>query len=155
MAQYDAGPAAAFAGMLYDLNPRTVDSRIAEEALPFGIAVDQGTNSETECALCDGSSTASSILGISLRTHALQASDQSDDLAYSAQEMANVMRKGRCWVVTEEAVAVGDDVYVRITASGAEQAGAFRNDADGGDAIQLTNAKWIKGGNGLAVLELS
>lgn len=156
MGQYDPNPAAGEAGLLYDLNPRTMESFVAEGALPFGVAVDQGTDPEKQATLLDGSSTAASILGIAVRTHALQAvRSQSDDNAYADEEMVNVLSKGRIWVVTEEAVAVGDSVFVRITAAGAEQAGAFRNDADGGDCIELTNARWVKGGNGLAVLELS
>ena len=155
MAQYDPNPAAGLAGLLYDLNPRTVDSFIAEEALPFGLMVDAGTDAETQAALCDGSTTAATAIGVTVRTHALQDRTQAGELAYSAEEMANVIRKGRVWVVTEEQVDVGDDVYFRIAAGTGSVLGAFRNDADTASCLQLTNAKWIKGGNGLAVLELS
>ncbi len=42
--------------------------------------------------------------------------------------------------------AVGDQVYVRIVATGDEQAGALRNDADGGDAVLMASWRVLKAG---------
>lgn len=47
------------------------------------------------------------------------------------------LRLGSCYVTPEVAVAAGDPVYCRVIAGAGEQAGAFRNDADGGDAVLL------------------
>lgn len=49
-----------------------------------------------------------------------------------------VLRQGEIWVRPETAVSVNDPVYCRVVATGSEQAGALRNDADGGDAVQLS-----------------
>ncbi len=73
-------------------------------------------------------------------------------------ETASLVRKGRVWVVVEEAVAVGDDVYFRHTAGGGgSELGAFRNDADTASCDQLTQANWLVGssGAGVALLEVN
>ena len=43
-------------------------------------------------------------------------------------------------------MAVGDQVFVRVVASGAEQAGALRNNADGSDAVLMANWRVLKAG---------
>lgn len=68
--------------------------------------------------------------------------ESADEIADNTQ--VSVMRRGRIMVVPEVSISAGDDVYVRIVAAGAEVLGAFRNDADTADAIQLTTARWLR-----------
>lgn len=56
------------------------------------------------------------------------------------KETFSALRKGALTVVTEDVCAAGGDVYTRISGSG--DFGAFRSDADGGAAIQITGARW-------------
>ena len=53
------------------------------------------------------------------------------DTGLEADEVGPLCKKGAIWVVVEEAIAKGDRVFYRHTTAGSEQAGAFRNDADG------------------------
>jgi hypothetical protein len=57
--------------------------------------------------------------------------------SFAAGSMVPVMEKGVMYVEPEVDVAAGDPVFVRVTAAGAEVLGALRNDADGGDAVQI------------------
>lgn len=68
----------------------------------------------------------------------------------------SVMRMGSCWVVAESAVSANDPLYCRVVATGSEQAGALRNDSDGGDAVQL-RGRWRTSASagGLARIEIS
>lgn len=69
-------------------------------------------------------------------------------------ETLAVMRKGSIWVVTEDACAPGGDVYTRVGGTG--QMGAFRSDADGGNAVQIPGARWERASaaNGLNKLAM-
>lgn len=64
----------------------------------------------------------------------------STESEYEDGDTLAVMRKGAVWVVTEDACSAGGDVFTRISGSG--DIGAFRSDADGGAAIQITGARW-------------
>ncbi len=77
---------------------------------------------------------------------------------YSHGDRVPIMRKGRIWVVSEDAVtAPGTQAYVRFSASGSEVLGAFRTDADTSDAAALTGARFMKtcSAGGLTVLSLN
>jgi hypothetical protein len=77
---------------------------------------------------------------------------QFDDL-----DAVSVLRLGAIYVVTEDACDENDAVYMRITAAGAEEAGSFRSDSDGGDAVQVDGLRFRKssGVAGFNVLEVS
>lgn len=78
---------------------------------------------------------------------------------YKQYDAVSVMTRGRIYVYVEQAVAVGDPVYLRTTQGGDadELPGQFRMDADGGDAMLLDKVRWLKGASadGFAVLELN
>jgi hypothetical protein len=63
-------------------------------------------------------------------------------------ESFTALNRGAIWVQCEEAVQDMDPVYVRISASGAEVLGTFRNDADGGDCVQVTGARFMRSTTG-------
>lgn len=77
------------------------------------------------------------IFGVSLKGGNLKprtgATDEVD--AYAPGSDVEVGRHGYYTVYVEQAVSAGDPVYCRATAAGSEIAGAFRKDADGGDAV--------------------
>lgn len=62
-------------------------------------------------------------------------------LEFLPSDALSVMRSGECWVEPEVAVAVNDPVFIRVVATGVEQAGALSNVADGGDNI-LVPGRW-------------
>lgn len=72
---------------------------------------------------------------------------------------ANILRKGRIWVVPEQTVVTTDPVYYRHASAGAlpEALGRFRKDADTADATLISSARWVIGGSAgdLAMLEIS
>ena len=77
---------------------------------------------------------------------------------YAAYEVADVIQRGpvtvRCNVGTPSSTA---KVYVRVTANGAIPAGVvgeFEAAADGGNTVEITNARWgtVKDANGIAEL---
>lgn len=76
---------------------------------------------------------------------------------FEGQTMVPVMRKGRIYVKVEQAVAKGDPVYVRFSASGSQRLGAFRMDADSATAALLPRAAFLTpaSANGLAILEIN
>jgi len=138
---YNTDPDVAFPGMALDNGPRDVVSFTNEEAadaLLGGLMVVQGT--EADDALLPAA-TGDDPLGIVMHNHSLDF-DLADGEVVAVDGLGAALKKGRIWVRVEEAIALGDDVYFRHTAAGAEQAGEFRTDADGGDADQLTNARW-------------
>ena len=78
---------------------------------------------------------------------------------YEAGEAISVVRKGRVWVLAEDVITLTSDVYLRHTLGAADQLpGRFRTDADGSDADQISNARWVSitsGANELAQLEIN
>jgi hypothetical protein len=63
--------------------------------------------------------------------------------AYLASETVNVLRKGRVWVRVEEAIALGNTVFMRINTGTGAQKGAFRNDADSGTCVEVAALTFI------------
>jgi hypothetical protein len=69
--------------------------------------------------------------------------DSTEDDHWSIGANVDVVTQGEIPVAVEEAVtSLDDDVYVREVATGAEENGAFRVSADGGDTQVLANARW-------------
>ena len=144
---------AAVAGQLADSSMlKDAVSAHNEEAsaeIPFGIMVAVGT--ETEAA--DGSNgalklaaTDDTMLGITLRTPALDIPNELGDTGMKPECLMSVVTRGRMWVLTEDVVAVGDPVRVRAVAASNEVAGAFRAAADGTDCIDISAfARWVDG----------
>lgn len=98
--------------------------------------------------------TAADFLGVAIRAPIKESvtsggifgypgiTSQTVECNYVDGEPVSILRKGDIWVVTEEALSEGDDVYVRITSgAGGSTLGAFRNDADTASAVLVTGAK--------------
>jgi len=68
-----------------------------------------------------------------------------------------VLRKGRIWVTSEDAVAAAPQAaFVRFSAGVGEELGRFRTDADTADAVALPGARFMTNcdAGGLTLLEL-
>jgi hypothetical protein len=122
-----------------DVPALSVDSETsaAPGRIPLGIGlVDNGSGG---ARLPETGDIALDILGISVRNsdQALELSFQQPAGGTLAPSAVSCMRQGSCWVDSETAAAVNDPVYVRVTAGAGEQAGAIRNDNDGGDAVLI------------------
>ncbi len=74
-------------------------------------------------------------------------------------EAMNILRKGRIWVIPEDAVTITSNVFIRHTqgADPSETVGRFRTDADGANADQLAGARFLTNAAAgvLAVLEIN
>lgn len=129
---YSVNAADAFAGML-DLNLQNPDilSRFNEDAakVGYGLMVRQGTAPEEFDIF---SATAQDALGVTVHEHTEKAAGTgtATEIAASGGK-AGILRKGRIWVVVEEAVALTDGVFYRHTTGTGTEIGAFRTDRDG------------------------
>jgi hypothetical protein len=152
----------------YPSNPNSNMSGVTTQAaggtdIPVGVAVVAASNPGDDdnglfCALPSGSSVDANFIGITTRNVASNVMDYDQTGQVSEPgDIVSVMTEGVIWVETEDTVAYGGTVYVRITASGSEQLGAFRSDADGGDAIVMTGAKFYSAtsGAGLAKIKIN
>lgn len=83
---------------------------------------------------------------------------QTGTARWNEAESMTVLRRGRIWVIPEDAVTITDDVYVRHTqgSQSNQTPGRFRTDADSAKADQVTNARWLTaaGAGELALLEV-
>lgn len=129
---YSNDPAIGFAGMRADDRPTEHISRLNGEAsanLPFGVMVKQGA-SEAKCLLPAAST--DKLLGLVVSDFSIDSAGLASNGAVIPKAMASVARKGAFYVLPEQDVAEGDDVYVRYTAgSGALTVGRLRKDAGG------------------------
>lgn len=146
---------AALPGMKADSGFDDVASVVAEGAVKFGYAVTRGTDLEKQGrvpVLTGEVSDLTLVLGVALKTQAIESSD-SGDPTYADKNMMSVMKEGRVYVQVQDTVTTASAVFVRF-AGGNE--GQFRSDADGGDAVALPNAKWVKGAGAgeLAIVQL-
>jgi len=87
--------------------------------------------------------TAASVAGITVRSNVVENEDSEGYQVYDEMEC---LSQGVIYVEVEAAVDVSDSVYVRHTASGTEQRGAFRGDADTADASILPGARFLEAG---------
>ena len=90
------------------------------------------------------------ILGVVMKSAAMESRRDTYAPSYQPGDPVNIKRAGRLWTATESGCAVHDPVYVRTVANsgnGCTQLGAFANQADGSDNINLTGAglpiRWI------------
>lgn len=133
-----------------------VESAAAETALVAGKAVQySGDPSDPSPRQVSDASAATAIAGVVLYDPMVESASATAEFAVG--DVVGVMRKGAVYVVTEDACTPASSVFVRVTAAGAEVAGSFRSDADGGDAIELTTgARFLhsSGAGEINILEL-
>ena len=114
-------------------------SKVAEEELAVGVVVVAGTDNE-QAALPSAAAEITAATHTAWGVTAYRAGKEPTD-AYAAEDMPVVLRKGRIWMVVEDAVAANTHPYVRFAAGTGTQLGALRSDADTATAEEAT---WLK-----------
>ncbi len=90
-----------------------------------------------------GEVTGDSALGVVVRDLENEVPASGVFAGYATGDICSVMRKGRIWVISEDAVsAVMAPVFVRFTAD-ANPIGGFRTDADTDEAVALPGAHFL------------
>ncbi len=137
---YNTNPARGFAGLVERGVPDGLRTVTNEEAVPLevGAGVAEGATERGALKLAATSDTFIGVVG-----HKHRDTEIDGTVGIPADGTGFVVEKGDVWVRVEEAIAIGDAVFVRAVAAGLEVAGDFRTDADGTDAFELTNARWL------------
>lgn len=131
-----------FPGMVADNGPSEIVSAVADETIPFGYAVVVGA-SVGSCKLSDTNT--DYILGIAAHAHKQPSS--AGTAAYSANDVVNIVRKGRVWVPCATASTNGAPAYIVATtgqitnsSTGNQQIGVFRKTiSDAGNTVVEVN----------------
>lgn len=95
--------AAAFKGMLDGIGPKDIASYAAEEIIPVAYPVKLGTDPEKEVLKATAGAGA---IGFALHDHAREQTS-GGVVQYAALETVSVLKKGRVWVPTSDAVVAG------------------------------------------------
>jgi hypothetical protein len=142
-------PAVGAPGLEYDSSFSDVVSWIATVAIPFGALVYESAEGKATLPTATGNVTGGRT-GV-----ALIDPTKASGVGYEIGDAVRVMRRGRCFVLNEEALAFGDVLFVRFAAGTGTQLGAFRNDADTATASTPTNMTLLKaGGINLAAVQI-
>ncbi len=136
-----AAPARGVPGQEYDAGFNDVVTKLATEAIPFGVLVACTAAGTCELPDSSGEVTTAGGVGISLLDH-----NKASQGGYAIGDPVRVLQRGRVFVLAEETITHGDAVYARHTATPPEQKGAFRNDADTTDATIPPGMRWFQGG---------
>lgn len=154
---YAIDPDQAFRGLAEKIESTQSRANGAGAAVGFGIMVRaDSVNPVEQFELFGGASEVP--LGVLVHNQAQENPALAGALGVDELEEATVLRRGRVWVVVEEAISIGDDVFFRHTAGGGgTEIGAFRTDADTATADQVTQAEWLSetAGAGVALLEIN
>lgn len=166
---YNALIPVAFAGMKADaaIYRDFVESKINADSvsIPFGVFVAQGGSIGDPGAILPAGSGAV-LLGLLVHafnyartwTDSNGTHGELDSVGLVPGAALNVMVKGRMYVTVEEAVAIGDPVFVRYSANGGNtQKGAVRKSDDAGHTINLGKGRFVSSQatpGGLAIIEI-
>jgi hypothetical protein len=180
---YNNNPAAAYNGMLTGLTQNRVTmSKVAQGTVPIGCLCQFGSTSFSVPAPLISTPTSgdsgtviqfagsannplldSDFLGIPYFDSGLMQTSQITTVGTGANAFSafvnlmpvGVLRKGFIWVLTENAVSQGGNVFVRVTADGTHQIGQFSGSAGGGVAT-WSRGRWLMTttSGGLAQMEV-
>lgn len=140
----------------------TATANVSGNPIPFGRGVVRSASGDDLAVL--PSATGFVFEGISVNRAKGRIKDNSvsppitGDAEYKEDESFPVLRKGRIWVIPEDAVTPASDVYLRHTANGVTFVpGRWRTDADTAKGDQITGARWLTTASAgqLAVLEIN
>jgi hypothetical protein len=100
------------------------------------------------------------VLGVSVHSHKAKVTpSSSDNEIYENKCEIPVLRHGRIWVKSENAVTPASPVFVRVASgAGGTEIGAFRTGADTATAVAWTFAKFLTtttGTNEFVLLEVN
>jgi hypothetical protein len=142
---------------IYDNVGHTITVNSLNNAISITVDISGITGTMTISSIVASTTdVAADFQGVSVHTHTLSETNY----VYPANSPINILRKGRIYVIAEVAVDADDPVFYRVEVGATpatEIVGGFRNDSDGGQAIELTFAKWVRGADaaGFAVLEIN
>lgn len=144
--------AAGFQGLIADTMFTDKMSYSAEAAVPFGVPVQLGTNKERQVkVLTTAVGQAALAVGISVATQAVEQT-AAGVAQYVDKTTVSVMKRGRIWVSTDDAVVAGATANLKLSS------GLFTDEvvATGIEAFTQFTAKFITGTTaaGLAVVEI-
>lgn len=141
---------AAVKGGLADIALTDKVGRFAAADVAFGV----GLAATTTAGQAEVPTATSFVFeGISVQTNKVTLNATGEAL-YQAGEEITVLKKGRIWVYTEVAIAVGDAVFLRHTVNAALVPGDFRNDADTARADAITNARFVTATTGAGLVQV-
>lgn len=163
---YAINQAVGRAGLLYDsgfTDKMSKQLNSSGEVGVFGCLVvqDTGDNDVKAPAAATDITGIKNVAGVVIASANVQSNSGSDPAYYPNKYTIPVLRKGRIWVLSEDAVDLTKSVFVRYLAGSAgTQKGAFRATTVSSEATQLpdANAKWLSstsGANALAILEIN
>lgn len=133
---YNIAHAPAVAGMIANTEPHLVITKVAQNAIAFGVPCVQGSTDDTVKAAAAGLA----FQGISVLDMTLPLVGSTTVDIYQPTDLVKVLKRGVIWVVTSVNVAKGDLVYF-VPATG-----VWTNVV--GANTQVPNATWD--GTGLA-----
>lgn len=133
-------PLAGRPGMEYDDSFSDIVTWIATVAIPFGVLVYESAEGKAALPTATGNVTAGRV-GIALEDPA-----KASGVGYEIGDPVRVMKRGRVWIASEEALAFGDTLFVRFATGTGTQKGAFRNDADTASASTPPNIALLRAG---------
>jgi hypothetical protein len=145
-----AKPAVGAPGLEYDSSYSDIVSWIATVAIPFGALVYESAEGKATLPTATGNVTAGRV-GV-----ALIDPNKVSGVGYEIGDAVRVMKRGRAWILNEEALAFGDTLFVRFASgAGGTVLGSFRNDADTASASTPPNIALLRaGGIGLAAVSI-
>lgn len=144
--------AAGFAGLLADNGDNNIMSYSAEGAIGFGVPVTLGTNKERQVLATNGNVGQGALsVGIAV-SGIVEQTSSAGVAAYVATDTVGVLKQGRIWVNTEDAVVAGAVANLKLAS------GKFTDEAvaAGIEAFTQFSARFITGttGPGLAIVEI-
>lgn len=143
----------AFAGMLADSTITDKVSFSAEAAVPFASFVVLGTNKERQVlAASTSAGQAALTVGVALASHTIEQSS-SGVAQYGATVTVPVLKRGRVYVLTDDAVAAGAVANLKLSSGKATDEVV----AAGIEAFTQFTARFVTGTTaaGLAIMEIN
>lgn len=139
-------------GGIYDEGIREVNSFLAQGIVGIAKAVVRGTNKERQCVQAGtGVGQGALIFGVALNAYVLEQT-AAGLVQWSDKMMVPVMRMGRVWVETNDAVVAGAVANFHLAS------GKWTDEvvATGIEAVPLLTPRFVTGttGAGLAAIEL-
>lgn len=143
---------AAFNGMLADLSDNDIISDAAEGAVLIGRTVRLGTNRATQVIQSSNAvGQGALVVGIALHDHAREQSS-AGLVQYADKDTVSVLRRGRMWVETQDAVVAGSVANLHLAT------GKFTDEAvaAGIEAITQLTVRFMTGTTaaGLAIVDV-
>jgi len=140
--------AAAFKGMLDGIGPRDVSSYAAEEAIPVAYPVKLGTSPDKEVLKATAGA---GVVGFALHDYA-RVQDSNGLVQYAQYETVSVLKTGRMWVMTSDAVVAGATANLTVADGTLTDAAV----AAGIEAFTQISVKFVTGTTaaGLAIVEI-